>query len=164
MRRAVIVLVAVLLLPGAAQAGKQFESQAAGTYSIPRLGIRDMPWYDGATPSHLMQGPGRRRDIGSFGCDFCTVVLSGHRVTPVPGYGSHGPFRYVDQLQVGDVIRVWVKHLHRTFTYRMTHERVVSPNDVGVMDDMGYPQLVLTTCTPPHTATYRLIVFAKLVQ
>jgi len=38
---------------------------------------------------------------------------------------------------------------------------VVRPDDIGVLRDRGYG-LVLTTCTPPYSASHRLIVWAVL--
>jgi sortase (surface protein transpeptidase) len=37
----------------------------------------------------------------------------------------------------------------------------VQPDDVSVLLDRGYG-LVLTTCTPPYSASHRLIVWAAL--
>ena len=45
------------------------------------------------------------------------------------------------------------------FTYRVARLTTVLPSDVGVIYDRGYG-LVLTTCTPPYSASHRLVVWA----
>jgi len=80
-------------------------------------------------------------------------AVAGHRTT----YGA--PFFRLDKLHVGDAIVVEMPYA--TFRYSVAKKTVVEPNDTGVLLDRGY-DLVLTTCTPPYSASHRLIVWASL--
>jgi sortase A len=49
-----------------------------------------------------------------------------------------------------------------TFSYRVQGTRIVSPTDLGIVDPVGYPRLVLTACHPLYSASERIAAFAKL--
>jgi sortase A len=118
---------------------------------------------EGVEREDLKKGPGHYPgtaypgEIGNF-------VVSGHRTT----YGA--PFNRVDELKAGDAIVVETKDTW--FTYRVTSQKVVSPNAVdvtlpvpeqpGVKADKAV--LTLTTCNPKYSAQTRLIVFADLAD
>ena len=80
-------------------------------------------------------------------------AMAGHRTT----YAA--PFYKLDELRPGDFIYVDTPYAH--FRYRVAKKTVVVPTDVGVLADRGYA-LVLTTCTPPYSASHRLVVWGKL--
>ena len=56
---------------------------------------------------------------------------------------------------------IFVDTPYARFRYAVAKTTTVDPTDVGVLSDRGYG-LVLTTCTPPYSATHRLIVWATL--
>ena len=80
-------------------------------------------------------------------------AVAGHRTT----YGA--PFYKIDRLKRGD--RIFLDTPYARFRYEVAKTTVVQPDDVGVLRDRGYG-LVLTTCTPPYSASHRLIVWAVL--
>lgn len=80
-------------------------------------------------------------------------AVAGHRTT----YGA--PFNKLDRLKRGD--RIFFDTPYARFRYEVAKTTVVLPDDVGVLRDRGYG-LVLTTCTPPYSASHRLIVWAAL--
>ena len=80
-------------------------------------------------------------------------AVAGHRTT----FGA--PFNRLDDLEPGAVILVETPYAR--FRYRVTKTTVVLPTDIGVLADRGY-DLVLTTCTPPYSASHRLIVWGLL--
>lgn len=80
-------------------------------------------------------------------------AVAGHRTT----YGA--PFNKLDRLRRGD--RVIVETPYARFVYSVARTTVVRPTEVAVLRDRGYG-LVLTTCTPPYSASRRLIVWAEL--
>lgn len=82
-------------------------------------------------------------------------AVSGHRTT----YGA--PFNKLDRLRPGDPIVLDTPYAH--FRYAVVKTTVVKPDDVSVLSDRGYA-LVLTTCTPPYSASHRLIVWGRLVK
>ncbi|MGW2084021.1 class E sortase [Streptomyces sp. NPDC001880] len=92
-------------------------------------------------------------------------ALAGHRNT-------HGePFRYINQLNPGDLIVVETQDTYYTYETSNTLPQT-SPSNVSVIDPV--PQgsgftgpgryITLTTCTPEFTSTYRLIVWGKMVD
>jgi sortase A len=91
-------------------------------------------------------------------------------ITPLPGQGEPfavaghrttfgAPFYSLDKLRPGDAI--YVETPYAKFRYAVAKTTAVLPTDVGVLRDRGYG-LVLTTCTPPYSASHRLIVWATL--
>lgn len=80
-------------------------------------------------------------------------AVAGHRTT----YGA--PFGRLDTLRAGDA--VYVETPYAKFRYAVVKKTVVKPSDVSVLLDRGYG-LVLTTCTPPYSASHRLVVWASL--
>jgi sortase A len=80
-------------------------------------------------------------------------AVSGHRTT----YGA--PFYRLDRLRRGDVILVDTPYAE--LRYAVVKKTEVKPTDVSVLLDRGYG-LVLTTCTPPYSASRRLVVWASL--
>ena len=80
-------------------------------------------------------------------------AVAGHRTT----YGA--PFYKLDRLKRGD--RIFLDTPYARFRYTVAKTTVVKPDDVGVLADRGYG-LVLTTCTPPYSASHRLVVWAEL--
>jgi sortase A len=89
-------------------------------------------------------------------------------ITPLPGAGEpfavaghrttySAPFYGLNVLRRGD--RIVVDTPYGRFRYVVSRITTVLPSDVGVLYDRGYG-LVLTTCTPPYSASHRLIVWA----
>ena len=89
-------------------------------------------------------------------------------ITPLPGAGEpfavaghrttySAPFYSLNVLRRGD--RIVVDTPYGRFRYRVARITTVLPSNVGVLYDRGYG-LVLTTCTPPYSASHRLVVWA----
>lgn len=104
----------------------------------------------GRQQSSIDKGPGL---WGPRPGEHGTTVISGHRTT-------HGaPFRHIDRLHRGDVLRLRTRW--GTWRYRVRRKAVVRPEAVWVSEDRGMEQLVLTACHPPYSAAYRYVVFAE---
>jgi sortase A len=84
-------------------------------------------------------------------------VIAGHRTT----YGA--PFNRVNELVNGDQIILETID-NKQFTYLVTGQTEVLPNDLSLIKPTDYPSLILTSCTPKYHATRRLLVFAKLSE
>jgi sortase A len=121
--------------------------------SIPRIHFAGLT-HQGVGAAQLALGPGHYPSTSLPGQPG-TVAFAGHRVTH-----TH-PFLEINLLRHGDVITVST-HWGR-FRYRVYREEIVSPNDVTVLRDVGFQQLVLTACHPPHTALKRYVVFARRI-
>jgi sortase A len=123
-----------------------------GRISIPRID-KKFVFVAGTGNESLKKGPGHYANTwlpGQKG----TVALAGHRTTYL------APFRRLDRLRKRDTIVVTMPY--GRFTYRVESMQVVSPSRTTVLRSVGHERLVLTTCTPPHSAARRLIVLAQL--
>ncbi len=125
---------------------------AIGRIRIPRLGI-DFVVVKGTGSEELKKGPGLYPQTPAPTVQG-TTAIAGHRTTYL------APFRHIDALRIGDSIVLRMPY--GRFTYAVTHLRVVLPTDIDVIRPVGYPQLVLSACTPLFSASHRLIVFARL--
>ena len=126
-----------------------------GTLAIPRIGVRT-PIYEGTSGRVLARGAGHYEGTGLPGSRR-TVAIAGHRV-------SHTrPFFRLHRVRRND----WIIARTRsgTYRYRVYAMRVVRPKrGLWVLNGRRARRLVLTTCHPPGTARFRLVVFARQVD
>jgi sortase A len=123
-----------------------------GRISIPRLD-KKFVFVGGTGLESLKKGPGHYANTwlpGQKG----TVGIAGHRTTYL------APFRRIDRMRKRD--RIVLTMPYGRFTYSVESMQVVSPTRTTVLRSVGHDRLVLTTCTPPHSAARRLIVMARL--
>jgi sortase A len=137
------------------------EGDAVARIGIPKIGI-DKYVVEGVNVDDLRKGPGHYPTTQMPGHEGNSAI-AGHRTT----YGA--PFGDLDQLEVGDDIRVVT--VQGNFHYKVTEQKVVDPSEVSVLDPSLDPArpghqlatLTLTTCNPKYSAAQRLIVKAQLV-
>jgi sortase A len=119
---------------------------------------------EGTTDAALEAGPGHYVDSAMPG-EIGNFSVAGHRV------GDGAPFNALDELDVGDPILV--ETVDSWFTYRVTSNEIVSPEESAVIrpvpggalsDQPTQAYLTLTTCHPEFSAAQRLIVHALLEQ
>lgn len=124
-----------------------------GTLRIPRL-HESVTFRQGVGADVLQYGPGHypmTKLPGQLG----TVAIAGHRTTH-----TH-PFLHLNALRRNDTIVVTADK--RRFSYRVYAMQIVRPTAVWVlMLRSQTPRLVLTACHPPHSADFRIVVFARL--
>jgi sortase A len=107
----------------------------------------------GTDDGDLKRGPGHYPDT-AFPGQGKTIGIAGHRTT----YGA--PFNAIDAMDEGDPIVLEMPY--GTFTYEVTETRIVDPDQVEIVDDVGRERLVLTACHPLYSAAQRYAVFADL--
>jgi sortase A len=130
------------------------EGEAIGRIDAEGIGL-DTVVVQGTDTASLRIGPGHFPSTPLPGQDG-TVGIAGHRTT----YGA--PFRHVDSFERGD--RIVLEMPYATFVYRVQKTEIVDPHDIGVVRDVGYERLVLTSCHPLYSATQRLVVYARMVR
>lgn len=144
----------VALLAGGLQ-GRAKNGSPVGRIRIPRIGASFVV-VKGTDTSDLESGPGIYPETvfpGMAG----TTAIAGHRTTYL------APFRHVDELRRGSVIRLEMPYAH--FTYTVVAKRVVDPSDVSAaVGNVGYSRLVLSACTPLFSAAKRLLIYARLTR
>lgn len=130
------------------------DGQPLGRISAPRMEL-DAVFLNGIDTSTLQEGPGHYPDTSLPG-QRGTVAIAGHRTTYL------APFREIAKVKRGDEIKL--KMPYGDFTYRVTGTEIVTPDRIDVIEDVGYPQLVLSACHPLYSAAERYIVFARLAE
>ena len=140
---------------GEANLSQQVIPGATFKITIPKI---NSSWvgYEGTNIPSLKRGPGHYIVTPKPG-ELGTCIIAGHRTT----YGA--PFNRVDQLVNGDQIIIETTD-GKQFTYLVTGEMEVLPDDLSALTQTEYASLILTTCTPKFHATRRLLVFAKLAE
>jgi sortase A len=128
--------------------------QGIGRIKIPGIDL-DMVVVQGADKASLQKGPGHYPET-AFPGEGRTIGIAGHRTTYL------APFRHIDQIDEGDEITLEMPY--GTFTYRVSMHRIVDPDDVQIVDDVGHERLVLTACHPVYSAAQRYAVFAELTD
>jgi sortase A len=132
---------------------KAEEGEAIGRIRSSAMDL-DTIMVQGTDTASLQIGPGHLPETllpGQGG----TVAVAGHRTT----YGA--PFRHVDSVERGD--RIVLELPYATFVYRVQKTAIVEPTQIGVIGNVGYDRLVLTSCHPLYSAAQRFIVFARMV-
>lgn len=131
------------------------EGDPIALIEMPTIGVKKFV-VAGVQTADLKKGPGHYPNTPLPG-ELGNAAIAGHRTT----YGE--PFRHLDDLRIGDEIRV-TDLFGREFVYRVTGSQVVDPSDSWVVatTDATRATLTLTTCHPEFSAKQRLIVSAEL--
>jgi sortase A len=130
------------------------EGSAVGRILIPAVNASYVV-VKGTAAGDLVKGPGVYSQT-PFPGEQGTVGIAGHRTTYLH------PFRHIDKLRRGD--QIVLERPYARIVYRVLREQTVLPTDLSVIDPVGYDQLVLSACTPPFSASHRLIVYARRVR
>ena len=126
-----------------------------GRLEIARMHV-NVVFVEGTNWAHdLSKGPGHYESTSVPGLGL-TTAIAGHRTT----FGA--PFRHIDELRVGDSIRVQLPY--GTFLYRVIGHKVVASDDWSITRRRGFDSLVLSACHPLYSASHRWVVFARLAQ
>lgn len=140
------------------------------TLDVPKITLRTVV-VNGVSVEALKKGPGRFpdcREQGNSGTEIVecldgapwpgeegNLALSGHRTT----YGA--PFYRIDELAAGDPITIEAGAVR--YRYRVREQRIVSPEQVDVVEDHGRSELTLFACHPRFSAARRIVVHAEYV-
>lgn len=137
-----------------------------GRIKIPAIDL-DIVVVQGTDTASLQKGPGhytpsdnapyaRQGDGSAFPGQGKTIGIAGHRTTYL------APFRRINELERGD--QILLEMPYAVFTYTVTHQRIVDPSQVDVVNNIGSEQVVLTACNPLYSAAQRIVAFGKLTD
>jgi hypothetical protein len=136
-----------------AVAGLVFTSSATASLqlNIPRLHL--------VTPLNYVS-----QDIGPrvYFQDSNTLAVAGHRVTPSAYLNwPYGAFYYINNLRLGD--RIYVRYNKWVNIYKVVK---IYPQVLPgmVRSYTRLPGIILSACTPRHSAKYRYVVRGKLIK
>jgi LPXTG-site transpeptidase (sortase) family protein len=121
--------------------------------TIPKIGM-DISILEMTEDSLLDIGPGHWPETPLPGMDG-GFVLSGHRTV------HGGPFSRLGELVPGDSIIVELPYA--TISYEVTETLIVGVYDVDVVRSRGVEELYLTTCHPPGSSDYVMVIRAGMV-
>ena len=80
--------------------------------------------------------------------------------------GGNGPFRYLADLQAGDIITLYTEE--NQYTYQVRTMEVVEDNDLSVIAETENTQLTLITCTDWNEEINmylkRFVVYSDLIS
>ncbi|MBT2574026.1 class D sortase [Bacillus sp. ISL-51] len=128
--------------------------KASGILEIPKIDA-ELPIVEGTDADDLAKGVGHYKD-SYYPDEHGQIVLSGHRDTV---------FRRTGELDKGDQLIIILSY--GTFSYKITHTKIVSQNDTSVITlQHEREELVLTTCYPFSyigNAPKRYIIYAEPV-
>lgn len=125
---------------------------------IPKIG-ETLPIYIGATTNNLAKGVAQVTESSlPTGGSGTHSVIAGHR-----GYYGSTFFRYIDQLEIGDLFYIHV--LNQVLIYNVTGQSIIEPDDTSTLGIvMGEDLVTLLTCTPYPTDRYRLLIYGSRVN
>ncbi len=123
--------------------------------TIPKIEIE---WIvnEGTDLKTLKKGPGHYT-VTALPGEIGRCAIAGHRTT----YGA--PFNKVDLLEIGDLIYLETKNGF-LFTYSVTGNQVVMPEDVYILKGSIKKELLLTACEPKFSGARRYVIFAELIE
>ena len=130
--------------------------------TVPDLGLEDVTAYNSVSEEKLKNSIVHIPATGFPWQKGANTYIAGHRVG-YEGTNSYLVFYYLDQLAEGDEILL-EDSAGTTYTYRVTDQMVVDPDNVEVMEpEEGKSLVSLQTCTLPDYEQ-RLIVQGELVD
>jgi len=125
-----------------------------GQLEIPKIGLVT-PIMHGITLRNIDLGPSHWPGTAMPG-EVGNTVFAGHRVTH-----TH-PFLHIDQLVPGDQLIFTVNGIRSV--YSVTGHEIVKPDALWIADPTPTPTATIFGCHPPHSASYRYVVRASLVE
>jgi sortase A len=130
--------------------------------TVPVLGLTDVPVYNSVKDEKLKKSVVHIPATGFPWQKGANTYIAGHRLG-YEGTGSYLVFYYLDMLGEGEEILL-EDEAGNTYEYRVTEQKVVDPDNVGVMEpEEGKSLVSLQTCTLPDYKQ-RLIVQGELVD
>ena len=118
------------------------EDEIIGVLEIPAMELA-MPVYLGASDAHLSAGTAVLGNTSApIGGANTNCVIAGHR-----GWRGADYFRHIDQLAVGDTVKL--ANLWETLTYTVADIQIIQPHEVEkIKIQQGRDLLTLLTCHP----------------
>lgn len=120
---------------------------------IPAIGV-DWPIVPGDSWEQLKLGVGHHAGSANPG-DRGNMILSGHNDV----FGE--VFKDLEALKNGDQVQVFAGG--KMFKYEVRAKRIVSPNELSVLQPTRESVVTLITCHPYRVDSHRLVVIAQLI-
>ncbi len=146
------------------ESGGSFNSISEATLIIPKIGVEaPIIWEvgDDQMDAKLLEGVVHYQN---------TALPDNEGNTFITGHSSYFPwsdskykdvFALLNKLEVGD--QIYIQYHDKSFNYRVTDTKVVSPDEISVLDQTPGYNVTLMTCVPVGTSLNRLIISAEEV-
>ena len=134
-----------------------FPNNIYGYISIDKLEL-NMALYLGASEYNMSVGAACMAQTSiPFGGKNTNTVIAGHC-----GYGGRHYFRYIENLEPGDIVKVTTPF--KRLTYKVSYKKKIDPNNIEqIKIQDGKDMITLFTCYPYPTSDYRICVFCEAV-
>jgi sortase A len=130
-------------------------TETALEITIPRLNV-EQTIVQGTDWEALKLGIGQLTNGVNPGDVQGNLVLSGHNDI----YSEI--FRYLEELEPGDLF--YVRTQTQQYTYRVTEEHIVQPDDVWVLQPRAGAVATLISCYPYRVSDRRYVIFAERID
>ncbi len=130
-------------------------SETALVLIVPKLNLNGTI-VQGVDWEALKQGVGQVPNGVNPGDDYGNVAFAAHNDI----YGKL--FQHLDQLQPGDTFQIQTQST--VYTYTVTEQRIVAPNDVTVLANRQGATATLISCYPYQVDDHRIVIFADRVN
>jgi sortase A len=129
-----------------------------GYITIDKINI-NMAIYLGASEYNMSLGAAHLSQTSiPIGGKNTNSVIAGHC-----GYGGRQMFRYIENLSVGDEVKITTPF--NKLTYKVVDKKTIKPNALeNIKIQKGKDMITLFTCTPYPTSKYRCCVFCERVK
>lgn len=135
-----------------------FKNNVYGYITIDKINI-NMAIYLGASEYNMSLGAAHLSQTSiPIGGKNTNSVIAGHC-----GYGGRQMFRYIENLSVGDEVKITTPF--NKLTYKVVDKKTIKPNALeNIKIQKGKDMITLFTCTPYPTSKYRCCVFCERVK
>jgi sortase (surface protein transpeptidase) len=156
-----LVLLSAVALAGLALTASAASTPSRALISIPRLGYFNRPIGNG--DYMLRYGPIWEPNFKERPGQGRAMVIAGHDMTYVPGYGQHGPFYNLVNLRKNDL--VMIRWNGKLYSYRIAGRPVwLAESEYAVVAKPAVETVWLYSCWPRYTHKGRLWARAVLVS
>ncbi len=131
-------------------------SETALALIVPKLNNLNGTIVQGVDWEALKQGVGQVPNGVNPGDDYGNVSLAAHNDI----YGKL--FQHLDQLQPGDTFQIQTRT--NVYTYSVTEQRIVAPNEVDVLEPRQGATATLISCYPYQVDNQRIVIFADRIN
>ena len=131
-------------------------SETALALIVPKLDNLNGTIVQGVDWEALKQGVGQVPNGVNPGDDYGNVSLAAHNDI----YGKL--FQHLDQLQPGDTFQIQTRT--NVYTYSVTEQRIVAPNEVDVLEPRQGATATLISCYPYQVDDQRIVIFADRIN
>ena len=130
-------------------------SETALALIVPKLNL-NATIVQGVDWEALKQGVGQVPNGVNPGDDYGNIAFAAHNDI----YGKL--FQHLDQLQTGDTFQIQTRTT--VYTYSVTQQSLVEPNDVSVLQNRQGATATLISCYPYQVDNKRIVIFADRVS